>query len=474
MKKAVILFLAVLVLFVGTVSVLGASVHSACDQVVYTEQPVYGDPREARGLTVSYRTTYDYKLLWDTVYPVGGEAKTEFTFSANEVYPTRERDVFGISLNEATGDIIFDGHEIVPYGLGKAASELSLDLMPGEEATVQVKLEDYFDCYPLAISVELEDYQHFTSSADMYLQLRDNGVLYAESEALAPLTEYFRIPILEGDLYEVSVGRDVNGYIGHVGGGTAGGDNYFPYTYNAVTADACYFTIDTHSTQGTVVDTSLLPDGYGIFRVPLVPGHVNAEGNTDGPVVASELEMVYPLDPTDEVLYLQTDGTETRMLLWIVEDGMLFCHIIDLATMEQLQKLEIAPWQEGSGMFREEADFTLVVMWHSDSIAVVAKQPDGSYALEFVCRAWPEQMEYLDLSQTVLAFDGRKLAVCTTLQNLEWVAGNAADLFLAVYDGTGMTYCGHYISSLHTGVDQVHWDYHVDNFGEPIRLQWES
>ena len=37
MKKAVILFLAVLVLFVGTVSVLGASVHSACDQVVYTE-----------------------------------------------------------------------------------------------------------------------------------------------------------------------------------------------------------------------------------------------------------------------------------------------------------------------------------------------------------------------------------------------------------------------------------------------------
>ena len=153
---------------------------------------------------------------------------------------------------------------------------------------------------------------------------------------------------------------------------------------------------------------------------------------------------------------------------------MLFCHVIDLATMEQLQKLEIAPWQEGSGMFRDEADFTMVVMWHSDSIAVVAKQPDGSYALEFVCRAWPEQMEYLDLSQTVLAFDGRKLAICTTLQNLEWVAGNAADLFLAVYDGTGMTYCGHYISSLHTGVDQVHWDYHVDNFGEPIRLQWES
>jgi len=473
MKKAAILFLAVLVLLIGTVSVLGASVHSACDQVVFTEQAVYGDPQEAKGLTVGYRTTYDNKLLWDTTYAVGGAAETEYTFSTEEVYPTRERDVFGISLNEATGDIIFDGHEIVPYGLGKAASDLSPELMPGEEATVQVKLEDYFDYYPLAISVELEDYQHFTSSADMYLQLRDNGALYPESEALAPLMDYFRIPILEGETYEVSVGRNANGYIGHVGGGSTEGDNYFPYTYNAVTADACYFTIETHSTQGKVIDTSLLPDGYGIFRVPLVPGHVNAEGNTDGPVVASELEMVYPLDPADKVLYLQTDGAETRMLLWIVEEDVLYCHIIDLTTMERLQRIEVAPWAEGSGMFREEADFTMVVLWHSNSIAVVAKQPDGSYGLEFVCEAWPEQMEYLDLSQTVLAFDGEKLAVCSDLQNVVWETGNSADLFIAVYDETGMTYCGHYVSSLHTGIDQTHWDYHVGAFGDPIRLRWE-
>ena len=74
MKKAAILFLAVLVLLIGTVSVLGASVHSACDQVVFTEQAVYGDPQEAKGLTVGYRTTYDNKLLWDTTYAVGGAA----------------------------------------------------------------------------------------------------------------------------------------------------------------------------------------------------------------------------------------------------------------------------------------------------------------------------------------------------------------------------------------------------------------
>jgi len=477
MRKAAVLLAVLLAICISAVAILGSAIHKACDQVVLTEHTLSGDPQAAEGLQIRYKTGYDNRLIWETEFTPKGEAETAYSFSAEPRYPTPYYERSGLSITSAAHDLYLTDEGEFAYGLGEAAKALYESLQPGEEGTVTVRVADYLDYYPMAVTLDLEDGMHGASSYEIMAQLDEGGITNPYTAALLPIFEYFKIPILPEETCQISVGVNAGGTIGSLGSGSAEGDAYYLYTYNAATEDAVYFTIHTHSVEGQVVDTSLLPDGYGLFRIPLDPMHVDEDGDSDGPLVAKEMKMVYPLDPADEVLYLHTDEEERQLLLWIREDGMLCLHVIDIETMEQLQHLKIAPWEQGkgSGAFFDREGYVVALLWHSEEMAVICRHTDGKWALDWICPVEAEQTKLMSRYRMALAYDGEKLAVCDTAWNYDYRIENGADLCLSVYDASGLLYYGLLESSLSTGLDADNWDYHVAEYGAfPIQLEWIS
>ncbi|MBQ6798368.1 MAG: hypothetical protein IJP11_03940 [Oscillospiraceae bacterium] len=477
MRKAAVLLAVVLAVCIGAVAILGSAIHKACDRVTLTEHTVSGDPQAAKGLKICYKTGYDNRLIWETEFTPKGEAETAYSFSADPRYPTPYYERSGLNINSAAHDLYLTEEGHFSFGLGEAAEELYQSLKPGEEGTVTVRVADYLEYYPISVTLDLEDGMHGANSYEIMAQLEEGGIADPYTAAMVPIFEYFKIPVLPEETCMVSVGVNANGTVGSLGSGSAEGDAYYIYTYNTATEDAVYFTIHTHSVEGQVVDTSLLPDGYGLFRIPLDPMHVDEDGDSDGPLVAEKMEMVYPLDPADEVLYLHTDAEQRQLLLWIREEDMLCLHVIDIETMEQLQHLKIAPWEQGkgSGAFFDREGYVAILLWHSEEMAVVSRHADGSWALDWICPMDAEQTRLMSRHRSALAYDGEKLAVCDTGWNYDYSIENGADLCLAVYDASGLLYYGVQESSLSTGMDEQNWDYHVAEYGSvPIQLEWMS
>lgn len=103
--------------------------------------------------------------------------------------------------------------------------------------------------------------------------------------------DFFRIPVLDDEYYDVGLTKGSDGEIYETTDyGTAEGDDDFYFNVQSCDTDeAAYFFFESHSMSGNVVDTSLIPGGYGIYRMP--------HGEKDGKSSIERLETVYPLDP---------------------------------------------------------------------------------------------------------------------------------------------------------------------------------
>ena len=73
MRKATIAMLLLLVISIGGVCVAAAGVHAPYDQVLLTENIIYGDPSAANGLEVQAHVTWDDHLFWDTTLLTGAK-----------------------------------------------------------------------------------------------------------------------------------------------------------------------------------------------------------------------------------------------------------------------------------------------------------------------------------------------------------------------------------------------------------------
>ena len=103
--------------------------------------------------------------------------------------------------------------------------------------------------------------------------------------------DFFRIPVLDDEYYEVGLtkGSDGEVYVTTDYGTAEGDDDFYFNVQSCDTDEAAYFFFESHSMSGNVVDTSMIPGGYGIYRMP--------HGEKDGKSPIERLETVYPLDP---------------------------------------------------------------------------------------------------------------------------------------------------------------------------------
>lgn len=474
-KSLLILVLALVLAFVG-VAVTASAVHRDCDQVYYTETTLYGDSAAAEGLTITAENNWHSHLLWETNYPVGGTAASSFRFSADGIEKVRIPVFRGLQIDSYPEDTVHLPEEMPDIGLSGAFREAVSETAPGEDTLIRVQLKSYFDYYPLNVTIDTPEIQATRGFLDRYYEEYEGVSFEPRLRDTEVLQEFFRIPVLDSEWVEISVSRDEAGNMWSSGGGRGVEcDAFYFYTYSTLTDDACYLTFDTHSAEGQIVDTSLIPGGYGIYRIPYEPERTDEDGDPACPLVTNETEMVFPLDPSVRVVMLHANEMQNRLLLYTVEDEMYVVSVLDTATMELLQRLELCETSvtdNPSMRIAPQDDFVLVLLYSENKLAVM-EETDGKYTTEFCCDIPLEESQYLNYYRSHADYDGEKLAIVIP-KDAEYFQASS-DFLLTVYDASGLLYYGKYDCSLDSGVDGVSSTYPVRaSLPDAIIAEWTS
>ena len=483
MRKATIAMLLLLVISIGGVCVAAAGVHGPHDQVVLKEKTVYGNREYAEGLDIQIQASYASHLFWDTTYSTGTEsqAETDFLFSARKIHDEVSTGYQGIMLDNQIG-YFYEPSEEEAHGVARAYRELAEKVPAGQERETTIYLKDYIDTYPMTVDVDLPGIgMGLDWNFQMNTPAEEHDNLNEIEKDIIRLQEYFAIPVLDEETYSLSVGKDENGNVTHMSGGTGDGDSFWIQVINAIADDACYFTFDTHTTEGNVVDTSMLPDGYGLFCVTF-----NGDYDENDPMVLEEMdfgepEMVYAIDPNAYIQGLYLNEDQSQLYLLTEEDHKLYLTVIDRDTMDTLQKMQIHDWEEEHGYVHEvhmKEDFW--VLWLSEGrLALLGKAENGTFNLVF-CELY-NHGEAGDYSMSVYAavdWNGERLAVVDqnfpeyTFDTHYKSRSKSCGFWLLVYDDEGtMVYAGEYYSSL-TPQDRSN---NCNPFGmKPFTVSWKE
>lgn len=442
MRKACIVFLVLLVAVSGCFSLLHGSLLGVSDDVTVTRQTLYGDPSAADGVNILVRNHYDQNLMWETTLTLGDDAapKTKFTFSNERISFYNEPDYNGVEFMSFHNVFIFSDARFPESSREKYAAMVeaftsAVDGVPaGERKTFTINLSDYLEYYPLEGSIILPD---LTTSFSEFERLTK------QSEDIARrINDFFRIPMDGKFTVEYTIDKTT-------GGSSYGANINFNYYINGsgvATEDACYFTFNTVMVDGTIADTSLIPGGYGIYCLPYNETGLDFDA----------LEMVYALDPTEryDSMYLSDDGKRIRLHTW--QGSELMLTIIDIETMTQLQKVKLlTDSEEWHYDVIGYDDFTLIVenRYNSDSmdrITIWEERSDGTYSQAFTVgisvEVFPEKARlnlFNRYNNAVDYADGKLVVLHHRMFHQEpYWSDNYCDLYVAVYDATGLVYAG--------------------------------
>ena len=481
MRKATMIMLMMLILTLGGTCFAAAKLYDSRDEVTLTEMSAWGNKESMQDLTMQMHIMYQDRLHWVTTVPMENpkEAVTEYKCSITPVYADLER-YNGLSMDlsidtSMVQDKILQGKA---NGIAKAYHELADTIGPGEEAEAEIYLKDYIDYYQYIIGLEVP-------GTDIYRwkSLYKTGTVQKQEDyAMEKLSDFFKIPVLEEERHSISLGKDERGNIHHTGSGTGESDFFYMHIFNAIGENELYFTFDTHSRDGVVVDTDQIPGGYGIYQLPFDSTLEGSEENADRiSIDADGLKMVYVLEPQIEVIHLHLNGRKDKLVLHTIENEKYIVTVIDISTMKTLQKIEVMDWKEdyGNQIYVEDSYFVNVVHKPREEgrieAAVITENEKGEYEIAFISEIQNKNIPGFNTSQMYLAFDGTRLAMAGFIEEEEQNYRETCNVFLAVCDALGLQYYGEYRNSLETGYDIDSYYYHCQGYGwEPIVLQWRE
>ena len=216
------------------------------------------------------------------------------------------------------------------------------------------------------------------------------------------------------------------------------------------TPDAVYFTFNTHTDGGDVVDTSLIPGGYGIYRLPY---------DREKEIFLSEkLEMVYALDPEKQYtdIYASPDGAKlflvsqaARLTAVGVKEVQATAEIIDVRTMQCDRREEIV-CSADTALGYDAGDY---LIFRGRSELCLYTYQDGSYKKELMLadvdfrKPALQNLFYDNRCRT--AYDGKRLSILGEADfdiedddNTMWLWETAGTVEVAVLDASGLVYYG--------------------------------
>lgn len=479
MRKALVLFAALVVLVSCCFFAAHAAVNSQKEQVTWQEQTLYGDKAAVEGLRVTTQNSLDSSLLWNTTGVLGEalDPETDFSFSNqnhDSSYPVSYRGIdlfmnytlYGLESTDWLND---DTKEQVTRI--QAFYDECWEATPeGTEKSYTMDVTEYLDYYLLDGWFDLPGY-----TTGGWSDRNKDPVL---AEAGRVFNDYFKIPIL--GKYEMDFTIDKN----HDNVSSASGieNDYAPEFSGVVVGDTCYFTFSTVAFEGVYADCSLIPGGYGIYSFTY-----SAEG--DPKVDLSSLSTVYSLDPTEMYQGLSVSADERQLLLHTRDEESIYLTVIDIATMTCLQKLELAKADDGYYYWpRVEDEFIATVRYRYEPeteplLIFHVRQNDGTFRHVFTVplntaefNMW-QVLEYRGLDDCKLAYNGEYLVIAQNAFRSEEEKGyyaDTCDFYIAAYAQAGMAYAGQYHVSL-TEVNDSNMAFPCTPFGYcPLRIAWEE
>ena len=492
MKKAMVLAILLPVLLLCGVGYAVVKLNGQEDQVVITENVLYGKPEETYGLTAQISATlYDY-FFWDTTHQFGQIPQTK---TATRFCSVRTAQIIPPEYYIELGDGLSGGMssygrwaemEQVQLGelsgLERAYWELAQKTQAGEEESANIRLKDYYDYYPVEVEIHLKDC-YYTQGDFRWALYPKAHVNYADGEREEMLRkiyrefeQFFRIPVLDTEEKEIHLEKDENGNICSWGysGIAESGDRYDLYTTRVTAEDACYLAIGNRSYEGMIIDTSHIPGGYGLYAVPYTPG----DGEQETVVHSDRLAMVYPLDEREAVRWMQVTQDQQRLVVLTQDEESFTLRVIRREDMVTLQELRYPAEEEAVEIFHIfwEEDHMLLRL-SDERLVLFSIQRDGTYRLEFSVEEDPTGELELPLWSgcAVTDWNGEKLAVLME-DDIRYGDEDATycGAKLAVYDGSGLLYCGEYTNSLDTqpGYQGFSRECCMLLDYEPLKIRW--
>lgn len=523
MKKSFVLFIALVLLAVTVVCYGQTTIMAERDQVQITEHVLYGDKSLVEGVTIEMENHYENHMFWNTTYVLGEEPviSTDYAFYLEEQNYYDYWYYGSVQFNEDLA-LVFEWDETMQmdnlHGLALAAQELYNSIGPSERVEEIIFLKDYEDYYHFSVSVA-SDFDTKKNMEQLYFDMDEyyleSELNYAESrtnknysysgelinklkkqqEWLAVFREFFKIPILENEVCAISMEKDANGNLlgwgmatASSGSGTgdvdipdvSGEEGYDSFRFDmksVVSNGDAYFTFNTHSFNGVVVDTSLIPGGYGIYHFPY-----DASKNE---IYPEKLQMVYALDPNTFVHDLTIDISGEHLLLFTEEDDGIYMSVIDVATMTLENKLLVSGLGEDDTFYGIETyslfeDYMVIVTY--GELVVITIDEDGNYKREFDVskeKYYTDETGYRQIGEpdTVYDWDGERLLLADNFYNINGYT--SCNFYVAVVDANGLQFFATYDSSLQStvstdanGYTNVNYDHCRPADDEAMTISW--
>lgn len=436
MKKGIWILAAAAVGSIVFLAAAASGVNAASEQVSLAESTVSGDAVYAEGFHLSLTAEVQYTLFWeiDCAFGAEPETKAEFTFARSDDdrmgFLETDEETFWMDLNIPL-EIYYYGYyalgeenayeipEEFPAELVLAAAESTA---AGETFSETVRLRDYYTYFPFYTSVTLyED--------GVEAQGYDRGEFFAD---------YFRIPVPEDYLIDVSLTKDSEGYITEIEMAPHDGEELPVCIYDSM-GDVCYFTFFGASDTDTY-DFSNTEGGFGIYCLPY---GVSEDGTTEE---MTTLHTLCSLDPSAEVLSLEANEEQDALLLFTEEDDAVTVTVIDPESGETLQKLTAgsADLRKTGFSLWNTADGGYVFQTKSGLTWVGYSEEEEVYTSLFCPLTADAQDVYLDEADDLdFICTGERLAYAYTDY------GEISTAFhLLVLDESGILYEGEYSSNL--------------------------
>ena len=426
--------------------------------MTFEENVIYGDASVTEGLNVLLKTNYYENVFWDSLIHFGNSLKTNTQYKFSSISKSYEKPITYEGLRISMGAYYNIQSFEDKTGMKLAYSELFDSLEPGEENSRIVYLKDYVDYYDFEVCFD------FPGAVSWYYNTMDavDPSTFEEyydpyNDDLFALKNYFKIPVLTTETHKVIIGKHPNGSLSHVGAESTSSDNFSLDLKTIMTDNTCYFTFNPYSFEGQAIDTSLLPNGFGIFALPY-----EANAANDEECVKTELlSMVYPIDTNVEVYDLQMNEDQTLIFLYTIEENQLFLSIIEIATMETVQKQVIADLSEGTALYLLYKDNVILITNRSNNTITVFQETENHvYNLEFTCNFDPKD-EFFSRFYAVPHFDYNGEYLVYAGIDEKWRENNNeyCNFLLTIYNKDGLQYIGKYENSLDSGVDNDSYDY---------------
>lgn len=465
MKKSLIVFIGMIGLCLTVMCLLPGYIMEEADTVRLTEQVWMGESSLVEGVTVELNNHSLKHLFWNTSYVAGSEPaiETEFEFSVSRRMTERtyysggwlnENEYGCITLTNrlnggwhvgSNGNLALDGSNVGTRGLEKAFQELSGDTAPGEEKSRQIFIDNYMEYFPVVVYLE-------------------QG--WEKEELSEEYSEFFKIPVPQSAAYTISLEKDKQGNVIGLGGDNNGNNIFFWRTVSARSETDCYFTFYRFSSDGSRMNTELIPGGFGVYRQPYATG-------IDGVYMdPSKLSMVYSLEEETYPygsMFLDINAAGQLLIMTDTEDSTKL-QVVDVTTMEQIQQMEFLR-PEGAKSFesviRVKDDFILL-SYGGGYFALVDWNEERGYTHQFTIQVEEDDPLYWAayVGQNDMDWNGTRLvyASCTDKEKMR----ASSNFMMSVYDATGKIYQGQYFSSLLTEQENSRYSYFDNKECQPL------